>query len=163
MAARLLQLPLLCPQAYEKRFPTCPLIPVFLGSEVLRESRSADGAVHVVERSCRLRVEAPRLLRKVGAQGTRRGGGGRWRAGDLGIRVRTRRWGECVLVQGGGWWGLGRRAHSVLEEPEWEAGLGWDWAGSGGLGPRGVGEARGSGNGGMELGIRAQADEGLGR
>ncbi|XP_007937907.1 SEC14-like protein 5 [Orycteropus afer afer] len=51
--------------AYEKRFPTCPHIPVFLGSEVLRESLSADGAVHVVERSCRLRVEAPRLLRKV--------------------------------------------------------------------------------------------------
>lgn len=72
-------------QAYEKRFPTCPQIPVFLGSEVLRESRSADGSVHVVERSCRLRVEAPRLLRKVGAQralgsgaaaeGTRQGGG----------------------------------------------------------------------------------------
>ncbi|XP_076998008.1 SEC14-like protein 5 [Tamandua tetradactyla] len=51
--------------AYEKRFPTCPHIPVFLGSEVLSESRSADGAVHVVERSCRLRVEAPRLLRKI--------------------------------------------------------------------------------------------------
>ncbi|XP_004604196.2 SEC14-like protein 5 [Sorex araneus] len=51
--------------AYEKRFPTCPQIPVFLGSEVLSESRSADGAVHVVERSCRLRVEAPRLLRKI--------------------------------------------------------------------------------------------------
>ncbi|XP_066131053.1 SEC14-like protein 5 isoform X1 [Saccopteryx bilineata] len=53
------------PQAYEKRFPTCPQIPVFLGSEVLCESRSPDGAVHVVERSCRLRVEAPRLLRKI--------------------------------------------------------------------------------------------------
>ncbi|XP_010642438.1 SEC14-like protein 5 [Fukomys damarensis] len=51
--------------AYEKRFPTCPQIPVFLGSEVLRESHSPDGAVHVVERSCRLRVDAPRLLRKV--------------------------------------------------------------------------------------------------
>ncbi|XP_006874960.1 PREDICTED: SEC14-like protein 5 [Chrysochloris asiatica] len=51
--------------AYEKRFPTCPQIPVFLGSEVLSESHSADGAVHVVERSCRLRVEAPRLLRKI--------------------------------------------------------------------------------------------------
>lgn len=58
--------PSLCPQAYEKRFPTCPLIPVFLGSEVLGEWRSADGAVHTVERSCRLRVDAPRLLRKVG-------------------------------------------------------------------------------------------------
>ncbi|XP_040829327.1 SEC14-like protein 5 [Ochotona curzoniae] len=51
--------------AYEKRFPTCPQIPVFLGSEILRESRSPDGAVHVVERSCRLRVDAPRLLRKI--------------------------------------------------------------------------------------------------
>uniref|UniRef100_A0A8C5KE19 SEC14-like lipid binding 5 n=1 Tax=Jaculus jaculus TaxID=51337 RepID=A0A8C5KE19_JACJA len=51
--------------AYEKRFPTCPLIPMFLGSEVLRESRSADGAVHAVERSCRLRVDAPRLLREM--------------------------------------------------------------------------------------------------
>ncbi|EDL96263.1 similar to KIAA0420 (predicted), partial [Rattus norvegicus] len=51
--------------AYEKRFPTCPLIPVFLGSEVLSECRSADGAVHTVERSCRLRVDAPRLLRKI--------------------------------------------------------------------------------------------------
>lgn len=56
----------LCPQAYEKRFPTCPLIPVFLGSEILGEWRSVDGAVHTVERSCRLRVDAPRLLRKVG-------------------------------------------------------------------------------------------------
>lgn len=60
--------PALCPQAYEKRFPTCPLIPVFLGSEVLGEWRSADGAVHTVERSCRLRVDAPRLLRKVGTE-----------------------------------------------------------------------------------------------
>ncbi|XP_029400465.1 SEC14-like protein 5 isoform X2 [Mus pahari] len=51
--------------AYEKRFPTCPLIPVFLGSEVLCEWRSTDGAVHTVERSCRLRVDAPRLLRKI--------------------------------------------------------------------------------------------------
>ncbi|KAM6155281.1 SEC14-like protein 5 [Rhynchocyon petersi] len=51
--------------AYEKRFPTCPQIPVFLGSEILSESHSADGAVHVVERSCRLRLEAPRLLRKL--------------------------------------------------------------------------------------------------
>ncbi|XP_012587115.1 PREDICTED: SEC14-like protein 5 [Condylura cristata] len=31
--------------AYEKRFPTCPHIPVFLGSDVLRESRSLVGRI----------------------------------------------------------------------------------------------------------------------
>ncbi|MBN3305147.1 S14L1 protein, partial [Amia calva] len=51
--------------AYEKRFPTCPLIPVFLGSEVLRESCSEDGALQVTERSCKLNVDAPRLLKKI--------------------------------------------------------------------------------------------------
>lgn len=107
-----LQLAPLCPQAYEKRFPTCPQIPVFLGSEVLRESRSADGAVHVVERSCRLRVEAPRLLRKVGAQG----GGGR-RGGEPGEQGQGQAVGrECVLVQGDGWRALGWRAPRILAE-----------------------------------------------
>ncbi|XP_054372491.1 SEC14-like protein 5 isoform X2 [Molothrus ater] len=51
--------------AYEKRFPTCPEIPVFLGSEILHESRSEDGAIHVIERSCKLNVDAPRLLKKI--------------------------------------------------------------------------------------------------
>ncbi|XP_051636619.1 SEC14-like protein 5 isoform X2 [Manacus candei] len=51
--------------AYEKRFPTCPEIPVFLGSEILHESRSEDGAIHVIERSCKLNVDAPRLLKKM--------------------------------------------------------------------------------------------------
>ncbi|KAM9125649.1 SEC14-like protein 5 isoform 2-T2 [Pangshura tecta] len=51
--------------AYEKRFPTCPEIPVFLGSEILQESKSEDGAVHIVERSCKLNVDAPRLLKKI--------------------------------------------------------------------------------------------------
>ncbi|NXX52886.1 S14L5 protein, partial [Scopus umbretta] len=50
--------------AYEKRFPTCPEIPVFLGSEILHESRSDDGAIHIIERSCKLNVDAPRLLKK---------------------------------------------------------------------------------------------------
>uniref|UniRef100_A0A803T767 PRELI/MSF1 domain-containing protein n=1 Tax=Anolis carolinensis TaxID=28377 RepID=A0A803T767_ANOCA len=50
--------------AYEKRFPTCPEIPVFLGSEVLRESKSDDGALHIIERSCKLNVDVPRLLKK---------------------------------------------------------------------------------------------------
>ncbi|KAJ8386167.1 hypothetical protein AAFF_G00175910 [Aldrovandia affinis] len=51
--------------AYEKRFPTCPLIPVFLGSEVLSEVTSEDGGVRIVLRSCKLHVEAPRLLKKI--------------------------------------------------------------------------------------------------
>ncbi|KAF2978571.1 hypothetical protein EK904_011607, partial [Melospiza melodia maxima] len=54
--------------AYEKRFPTCPEIPVFLGSEILHESRSEDGAIHVIERSCKLNVDAPRLLKKAGVE-----------------------------------------------------------------------------------------------
>eukprot|EP00079_Xenopus_tropicalis_P029747 XP_012825399.1 PREDICTED: SEC14-like protein 5 isoform X1 [Xenopus tropicalis] len=51
--------------AYEKRFPTCPQIPVFLGSDILQEHKSEDGALHVVERSCKLNVDAPRLLKKI--------------------------------------------------------------------------------------------------
>ncbi|KAM4697984.1 SEC14-like protein 5 [Rhinophrynus dorsalis] len=51
--------------AYEKRFPTCPLIPVFLGSDILQEHKSEDGSLHVVERSCKLNVDAPRLLKKI--------------------------------------------------------------------------------------------------
>uniref|UniRef100_A0A4X2L5E3 SEC14 like lipid binding 5 n=1 Tax=Vombatus ursinus TaxID=29139 RepID=A0A4X2L5E3_VOMUR len=51
--------------AYEKRFPTCPQIPVFLGSEIIHESKSQDGSIHIVERSCKLTVDAPRLLKKI--------------------------------------------------------------------------------------------------
>ena len=51
--------------AYEKRFPTCKMIPVFLGSEIMSEYLSDDGAVEIVERRCRLNVDAPYLLKKV--------------------------------------------------------------------------------------------------
>ncbi|OCT64502.1 SEC14-like protein 5 isoform X2 [Xenopus laevis] len=51
--------------AYEKRFPTCPQIPVFLGSDILQEHKSEDGSIHMVERSCKLNVDAPRLLKKI--------------------------------------------------------------------------------------------------
>jgi hypothetical protein len=51
--------------AYEKRFPTCPMIPVFLGSDTVFEQRSEDGAVEIIERRCRLNVDAPYLLKKV--------------------------------------------------------------------------------------------------
>ncbi|CAN8007411.1 unnamed protein product [Ixodes pacificus] len=52
-------------QAYERRFPTCPMIPVFLGSDTVMEYKSEDGAVHVIERRCRLNVEAPYILKKI--------------------------------------------------------------------------------------------------
>ena len=52
-------------QAYERRFPTCKMIPVFLGSDTIHEYTSEDKAVHIIERRCRLNVDAPYLLKKV--------------------------------------------------------------------------------------------------
>ncbi|KAJ8374144.1 hypothetical protein SKAU_G00047240 [Synaphobranchus kaupii] len=51
--------------AYERRFPTCPLIPVFLGSVIVSEVASEDGARRIVQRRCQLHVEAPRILKKM--------------------------------------------------------------------------------------------------
>uniref|UniRef100_A0A8C5B7F3 SEC14-like protein 1 n=1 Tax=Gadus morhua TaxID=8049 RepID=A0A8C5B7F3_GADMO len=51
--------------AYVRRFPKCPLIPVFLDSEVMSETHSPDGAVTVTERRCMVDVEAPRLLKRM--------------------------------------------------------------------------------------------------
>jgi len=52
-------------QAYERRFPTCKMIPVFLGSDILMEQSLENGAVHIIERRCRLAIDAPYLLKKV--------------------------------------------------------------------------------------------------
>ncbi|MBN3282634.1 S14L1 protein, partial [Polyodon spathula] len=52
-------------QAYERRFPTCPLIPMFIDSDTVSEFKSEDGAVHVIERRCKLDVDAPRLLKRI--------------------------------------------------------------------------------------------------
>ena len=52
-------------QAYEKRFPKCDMIPAFLGSETLSEHRSRDKAIHVIERRCKIDVDAPYILKKV--------------------------------------------------------------------------------------------------
>ncbi|XP_026773037.3 SEC14-like protein 1 isoform X2 [Pangasianodon hypophthalmus] len=51
--------------AYERRFPSCPLIPIFVHSDIISESQSEDGATHVIERRCTLDVEAPRLLKRI--------------------------------------------------------------------------------------------------
>lgn len=51
--------------AYEKRFPTCKMIPVFIGSDVTSEFKSDDGAEHVIERRCKLNVDCPYILKKI--------------------------------------------------------------------------------------------------
>ncbi|XP_020290498.1 protein real-time isoform X2 [Pseudomyrmex gracilis] len=51
--------------AYERRFPTCPQIPVFVGCEVMLDEESKDGAIRTTERRCKLNVEAPYILKKI--------------------------------------------------------------------------------------------------
>ncbi|KAI6235202.1 SEC14-like protein 1 family protein [Aphelenchoides besseyi] len=51
--------------AYQMRFPTCPQIPIFVGSEIVSEYHSEDGAEEVIERKCQLNVEAPYLVKKI--------------------------------------------------------------------------------------------------
>uniref|UniRef100_A0A7N8XVW9 SEC14-like protein 1 n=1 Tax=Mastacembelus armatus TaxID=205130 RepID=A0A7N8XVW9_9TELE len=51
--------------AYERRFPTCHLIPMFVASDVVDEETSEDGSTHKIERRCALDVDAPRLLKRI--------------------------------------------------------------------------------------------------
>uniref|UniRef100_A0A3B5M119 PRELI/MSF1 domain-containing protein n=1 Tax=Xiphophorus couchianus TaxID=32473 RepID=A0A3B5M119_9TELE len=51
--------------AYERRFPTCHLIPMFVNSDVVNEETSEDGSTNRIERRCALDVDAPRLLKRV--------------------------------------------------------------------------------------------------
>jgi len=51
--------------AYERRFPTCPMIPIFVGSDTVLDEKSEDGSHHVIERRCRLNIDAPYLLKKI--------------------------------------------------------------------------------------------------
>lgn len=41
------------------------MIPVFVGSDVIKETDSEDGSTQVIERRCKLNVEAPYLLKKI--------------------------------------------------------------------------------------------------
>lgn len=52
-------------QAYERRFPRCPQIPVVLDCEVTEDSVSEDGSQRTTKRKCKLNVEAPYILKKV--------------------------------------------------------------------------------------------------
>ncbi|XP_039264841.1 SEC14-like protein 1 isoform X2 [Styela clava] len=51
--------------AYQKRFPTCKMIPVFVGCDILSDEKSEDESKHTVERRCKLNVDAPRLLKRM--------------------------------------------------------------------------------------------------
>lgn len=51
--------------AYERRFPSCELLPVFVGSDILREEISPDRSIHIVERRCKINVDAPFILKKL--------------------------------------------------------------------------------------------------
>ncbi|XP_043088671.1 SEC14-like protein 1 isoform X2 [Puntigrus tetrazona] len=50
--------------AYERRFPNCPLIPMFVSSMIISECHSEDEATQVIERRCTVDVDAPRLLKR---------------------------------------------------------------------------------------------------
>ncbi|XP_003489797.1 real-time [Bombus vancouverensis nearcticus] len=51
--------------AYERRFPTCPKIPVFVGCEIVSDEESKNGSIRITERRCKLNVEAPYILKKI--------------------------------------------------------------------------------------------------
>ncbi|XP_047428780.1 SEC14-like protein 1 [Mugil cephalus] len=51
--------------AYVRRFPKCPLIPVFVDSEIVAQNESEDGSTLVTERRCTIDIEAPRLLKRI--------------------------------------------------------------------------------------------------
>lgn len=51
--------------AYERRFPTCDMIPVLVSTDIIKEDKSDDGSTHIIERRCKLNVDAPYLLKKV--------------------------------------------------------------------------------------------------
>lgn len=41
------------------------MIPVFVGSDKILENVSEDGSMQIIERRCKINVDAPYLLRKV--------------------------------------------------------------------------------------------------
>jgi len=51
-------------KAYELRFPTCPMIPIILETEIIEEELSDDDAVHMIDRRAKLNVDAPYLLKR---------------------------------------------------------------------------------------------------
>lgn len=52
-------------EAYERRFPRCPQIPVVIDCEITEDSVSEDGVLRTTKRKCKLNVEAPYILKKL--------------------------------------------------------------------------------------------------
>lgn len=52
-------------QAYERRFPKCPQMPIVLDCSVIKEEVKDDGAIKNTSRRCKLAVDAPYLIKKV--------------------------------------------------------------------------------------------------
>lgn len=48
---------------------------MFVDSDTVSEFKSEDGAIHVIERRCKLDIDAPRLLKKVAVEASRGWGG----------------------------------------------------------------------------------------
>lgn len=52
-------------KAYERRFPHCELLPVFIDSDILRKETNQDGSIQIVERRCQINVDAPFIIKKL--------------------------------------------------------------------------------------------------
>lgn len=52
-------------KAYERRFPSCPQIPVVINCEIISDWTSPDKSLKKTERKCKLHVDAPYLLKKI--------------------------------------------------------------------------------------------------
>lgn len=55
----------ICIQAYERRFPKCPQMPIVLDCSIINEEIKDGGAIINTSRRCKLAVDAPYLLKKV--------------------------------------------------------------------------------------------------
>lgn len=52
-------------QAYEKRFPKCPQMPIVLDCEIVKDEVLENGAQRKTSRRCKLAVEAPYIFKKL--------------------------------------------------------------------------------------------------
>ncbi|KAH8375703.1 hypothetical protein KR009_002629 [Drosophila setifemur] len=52
-------------KAYERRFPTCPQMPIVLDCEVLKDELLENGAKRNTSRRCKLAVDAPYIFKKL--------------------------------------------------------------------------------------------------